>query len=301
MVVRIEEQHVEMYLSIADEINRAVKKFSHRSYEEDPKKYEGLLMSTSMSVERKKEELISRFHKLMIKTFSIHTERVDKKRIIKGLKNNIAILRLLVGKLRDINYYLETSFLEELGLIKPIDLEKHSLENKEYLGKKEKEQLEHTIYRLIERIISLDNKLLAKYKRNEEKVVKGEKLEVTDLEKVLKKESELLSHIEAKLPPVSTIRESLLSRKGFTVWSSIVLALVSAFENEYRKEQDLFGKLRQNRKAKSRLDIKISHIVNEKLNVLKLKEKRLLSWEKAAKVEKEHRKAAFHFALASRL
>ena len=213
------------------------------------------------------------------------------------------ILRAIVDKLRSINHYLEESFLKEIGVIKKKvnipskNSKKISLKN---LGKKDLEKLEHTVYKLIEKVIFLDKKLLKGYKKKEESIVKSKNIQSKDIESVLKKESEILMHLEAKLPPVGKINSNLIKNKVIHNWVARVFALLSSFENEYQKENLIFRKLKSSESLRKKINKKIKNILKEKEKLLRLKEKRALSM-KQLNIDNEWRIIFHHFNAASRL
>lgn len=303
MEITIDKKHIELYNKIASDVNKTIKKFKKNKYFIEPFKYKKLLEKKNLSIEKKKKQLIDELHNLIIKIFSLDIKKIKStKAILDILKNNIEILRFLINKLRDVNYYLQTFFLEELGLIKKLSIwqEKKTKEREiDYVPKKELEKIEHTVYELIAKVIFLDKSLLKKYKAKEEKIIKRKKLEIKDLEKILKKQSELLCHIESKLPPKPKIKTNLLKKTTFTHWSSRIFALLAAFENEYNKETDIFKKLKQNEKIKKIIEKKIKHLIKEKWQFLKIKEKRALSMEIG--IDEEHLKSFHNWASLSNL
>ena len=303
MGITIDKRHIEICNEIASDVNRAINKFEKRKYPINPLEYKKLAEKKDISIEKKKKQLAGELHSLIVKTFSLDAKKAKPSKDIFGmLRNNIEILRFLINKLRNINYYLQTFFLEELGLIKKLSIwqEKGIKERGiNYTPKRELEKIEHTVYKLIERIISLDKGLLKEYKAKEERIVEKRSIETKDLEAVLKKQSELLSHIEAKLPPKSKVKARLLEKTTFTHWSSRIFALLAAFENEYSKEAEIFGMLRENEKTREVIERKIGHLVREKWQLLKIKEKRALSMEGG--IDEEHLRSFHHWAALSSL
>lgn len=309
MAVAVEKKHIDIYNKIADDINKLAKKFKQENYKTKLDKYERLLLRKDVSVEKKKKEIVKHLHALIIKTFSINPDKIKShKSVLNVLKNNLRVIRRLVIKLRDINYYLENTLLGEIKLTKKIirwdklddKAIKKLIEEEGVIKKKELEKLEHITYKLIERTISLDQRLLKRYKRKEERILKKATIKINDLKKMLAKESDLLAHLEAKLPP-HKIKKSLLKKAKFSEWVSKIFALLSAFENEYEKESLIFEKLKRNEKLRKKIDIKIAHLIKEKFELLKLREKRLLSMEKAGKVEAYDQKIFHSYASALRL
>lgn len=296
MRVELDKLHKDSYVRLVGEVNKFVKSFKSKDYKKSIG-YESLLLDKDVSVEKKKKALIERLHKLIVKTFSIDLNRIkSEKKILEVLKNNIKILRNFIHKLKAVNYYLEESFLAELGVIKRglrvyksrnpvklIEATKFSL-SKKYLDK-----LEHTTYKLIERIIIFDKKLLKSYKSKEERVVTKEKLEINDINKILKRQSELLNHLEAKLPPPSKIKPLLLNKKFFNQWAPLVLSLLAAFNSEYKKENLIFEKLKKNGRVRQLINKKIKSFEKEKADLIKIKQKRVMGMTKLGSLDDELR------------
>lgn len=307
MRVDIDEIQSNSYKSLVKDINNAARKFRIESHKINPKMYRNLLLNTNISIEKKKKELIKHLHETVVKTFSININKVkSKKALLENLKNNLSILRAIVDKLRSINNYLEESFLMETGLKKSsIELlktknPKRILTKKSYLGKKDLERLEHTVYSLIEKIIFLDKRLLKGYKKKEENIIRIKKVETKDIESVLKKESEILMHLEAKLPPAGKVKSSLIKDQIMHNWIPRIFALLSSFESEYQKENMIFRKLKGNERLRKKINRKIKQILIEKEKLLRLKEKKALSIEKL-RVDDEWRLIFYQFNAATRL
>lgn len=265
-----------------------------------------MLAKTDITVEAKKALLLKHLHSLLITSISIDPKKegIEKSTVI--LKGNLTLLRSLVMRLRDINYYLETIFLEELGLLK-VDIsllgkkELSRLQKDErYLKNKDLTRLEQTAYSLIGKLIFLDKRLLKGYRETEIKVVK-EELSIKDLEPILKKESEILCHLEAKLPPANKVKNELLKSPNFTHWVARVLALLSELESDYQKEIRIFEKIKGKESVRKRIDIKIKHLLKEKERLLRLKDERVQSAKNIGRLEKEWFRAAHHYTISLRL
>ncbi|MBL7054324.1 hypothetical protein ISS05_01035 [Candidatus Woesearchaeota archaeon] len=296
MRVEIDKIHKDSYSKLADDVNKKSKSFKSKDYKASLS-YESLLLNKDISVEKKKKALIERLHKLIIKTFSIDLSKIkSEKKILEVLKHNIRVLRKIVDKLKDINYYLEESFLAELGLIKrSLNINKNKsperlIENAKFsLSKQYLCKLEHTTYKLIEKIILFDKKLLKGYKSKEEKIIAKEKVVIKDINNVLKKQSELFNHLEAKLPPPSKIKPLLLKKKIFNQWIPVVLTLMTACNSEYRKEEMIFEKLKKNKKIKQIINKKISSLEKEKAGLIGIKQERVMGRAKLGGLENELR------------
>jgi len=309
MRVDIEESHLDIYKKLAEDINNAAKKFKIKLHKISPGPYQALLSNTNITIEKKKKGLVGCLHRDIVKTFSVDISRVSSKNaLLEGLKNNLVILRAIVNKLRSINHYLEESLLKEIGIVKKSSglsiLNSKNPEKvlikKNKLGKKDMEKLEHAVYSLIEKVIFLDKRLLKGYEKREENIIKRKKAEIKDIEGILKKESEILMHLEAKLPPAGKVSQNLIKNSVVHHWIARIFALLSGFENEYQKENGIFHELKSNERIRNKINKKIRHIIKEKEKLLKIKEQRALSMEKL-KVDNEWRLAFHQFNAASRL
>jgi len=309
MRVGLEKRHVDSYKKIAREANKAIKKKA--SFKATRSKYERNLLTKNISIENKKKKLAKHLHELIISTFSISVKQIKKKKyLLENLKQNIHIIRAIIDKIKAINNYLEESFLEELGVIKkPLVLkaikskkpEKYlekqaNILSKDYIGK-----IEHTVYKLMHEIVFFDERLLKGYKQKETKVIEKEKLEIKDLEEILRIESELLDALEAKIPPPNKVKAKLFKKELFNKWIPLMFAILATFETEYGKERFIFSKLKKNYSLKRKIEIKIKHIVNEKERMLKVKEKRALSMEKLGRISDDYRKAFHEYISAAGL
>jgi len=291
MRVDIEQSHFDIYKKLAGDINNAAARFRIKAHKISPRAYEKLIFSTSISVEKKKKGLARHLHEALVKTFSVDPRKIkSKKELLGGFKNNLMVLRAMVDKLRSINHYLEESFLREIGVTKKTPLpslkpkKPQKILTKGYLGKKDLESLEHVAYSLIEKVIFLDKKLL----------------ETRHIGDVLKKESEILMHLEAKLPPPAKVKPALLKNQVMHHWVARIFALLSGFENEYKKESMIFSKLKKNEEIRKKINRKIKHILKEKEKLLRVKEQRALSM-KTLKIDNEWRLMFYQFNAAARL
>ena len=309
MRVDIEESHLDIYKKLAEDINNAAKKFKIKSHKINHGPYQALLSNTDITVEKKKKGLVDCLHRDLVKTFSVDISGVSSKNsLLEGLKNNLAILRAIVNKLRSINHYLEESLLKEIGIVKKssgLSILKSKnpekvLIKKSELGKKDLEKLEYAVYSLIEKVIFLDKRLLKGYEKRKENIIRRKKAEIKDIEGILKKESEILMHLEAKLPPAGKVKSDLIKNHVVHHWIARIFALLSGFENEYQKESMVFHELKSNERVRNKINKKIRHIIKEKEKLLRLKEQRALSMEKL-RVDNEWRLVFHQFNAASRL
>ncbi len=309
MEVGVEKGHLDICDALAKEVNKLVRNFSPKSYRIKPDKYEKLLGNKSLTIATKKKKLLAALKEVTLKTLSIDSHKTSSPgQVLDDLKLNIRLVRALIFKLRSINYYLEDVFLSEIGLKeKPKNWKQmlnkgvKSLKEKTFLGKKDLESMEHTVYKALARIITLDEKLLNAYKKKEIKIVKDEQLGIRDLEDLLGRESELLMHMEAKFPPPDKVKEDLLDHKRFSHWMSRVLMGLSAFEHACTKEDKIFQKLKQSARLRKKVEARIDYILREKFELMQLKEQRVLSWDHPGDVDEALHDAAHRYLAASQL
>ena len=292
---------------VADEVNKNIKQFDRGAYRTDIKPYNRILEKKSISIENKKDELLKSLHNLVIRTFAINFDKAKKGWLLKEIKNNLKILRALTIKLRDINYHLETTFLDEIGLLqKPAfaginRIKRLVKEDSAAISKKDINKLEDTAYRLIGRIINLDKRLMREYKAKEKAIIKKQRFDIKDLESVLKKQSELLCHLEAKLPPPNKIHPAILKQKNFTRWVSRVLALLCMIEYSCAIEKGIFSKLKSKKSIERKIRTYIRHLIEEKWELLEIKQKKVMSWDKAEEIDKEWKRINSHWATLANL
>ncbi len=282
MRVELHKSHRDSYIAIARQVNSAVESFTDSKYK-PTKIAKNTVFAKNTTVEKKKRILLKTLEEVIIKTFSIDLDKINsKKSILSTLKTNLKVLRMIVNKLRDINYYLEENFLAEIGLrkrslkvFKSKNPEKLIESSRFLLSKKYINKLEHTTYKLIEKIIIFDKKLLENYKEKQEKIIKDEKIEIKDLTKLFKEQTELLNHLEAKLPPAKEIKAKLLQKTIFNQWVPRVFALLASIKEGYKKEQSIFKQLNKKEKIRKIINKKIRSLEKEKTELIRLKEKRL--------------------------
>ena len=141
--------------------------------------------------------------------------------------------------------------------------------------------LEYTAYNLIGKIVMLDKRLLREYSSKEMKVIGKEKIEIKDIGMILKKESELLEHMEAKLPPPKAATIALMKEPIFTHWVARIFALLSYLEHNYAKEAMIFGKIKNNRLARSKINRKISYLMKEKSKMIMIMQEKAVSMKQS--------------------
>ena len=123
----------------------------------------------------------------------------------------------------------------------------------------------------------LDKRLLSEYAHKERKALGKEKIEINDLGLILRKESELLEHLEAKLPPPKAATIDLIKEPIFTHWVARIFALLSYLGHIYAKEAIVFSKIKKNKLARIKISRKISYLMKEKSKLLKIMEEKDMS------------------------
>lgn len=276
MRVVINQRHFSLNDKLAKESNALLMKFNNKNYSKI-ENIDNLLIKRDISVEEKKGILIGKLHDLTLKTFSIDKKKFNIK-TFDALKKRLSNLRRIVIKLRSINYYLETTFLEDLNLSKiKINYEVPMLRQQNNLARDELEALEYTTYKLIAEVVVLDKRLLSEYTNREKMAVKKEKIELKDLGLILRKESELLEHMEAKLPPPKALSIALIKEPTFTHWVARIFALLSYLAHIYAKELKIFKELKKNKLAKTKIRKKITHLIKERTKLIKIMEQKAIS------------------------
>ncbi len=279
MRVVINQKHLSLNKRLANEANKLIRNFNYRNYVK-VENIDDILLKRDITIENKKRILIKKLHKAIVTTFSIDKNRLNKK-TFDSLKKRLHKIRKIILKLRSINYYLETIFLEELRFSKiKIKDRSSKLNQQTALARNELEALEYAAYKLIEEVITLDKKVLSEYIIKEEKVISKEKIEIKELDLILRKESEFLEHMEAKLPPPKAATINLVKEPIFTHWVARLFALLSYLENLYAKEAKVFVKLKKNKKLRAKISKKIIHLIKEKSKLLKIMEEKAISMKK---------------------
>lgn len=279
MRVVISRRHLAINKKLAQELNKLAKNFKYSSYS----KIEDInsdLLNRDISVERKKGILLKSLHSSLAKAFSVSKGKLNKQ-LLKPLRKRLANIRNTVDKLRSINYYLETTFIQDIRLAgAKTKLKSPRLRQKQALARDELEALEYTAYQLIGKAISLDKKLLQEYSKKEIKVIKKEKYELRGIGLILAKETELLEHLEAKIPPMAAVNAGLLKEPAFSHWISRIFAALGYLEHIYAQEKEIFRQLKKNKLIKSRIEKKISYLVKERYNLFGIMEQKAASMKK---------------------
>ncbi len=278
MAVVISKRHLTLNKRLAKEINSAERKFSNKNYLKI-KDIDAMLLRRDVSIERKKSILLKELHDSVVRAFSI-----DKKKFNAGafgsLRKRLHSIRKTIIKLRSINYYIETVLLKEK------EFSKMRIRSGEWPGhhseiaKDELEALEYTALKLIEEAVMLDKRLLNEYTTKGELFLRKEKADVEDIALVLGRESEILEHMEAKLPPPKAASLGLMKEPLFTHWVARVFALLSYLEHLHEKEKSMFSHLKKDKAIKKRINGKIMHIIKEKSKLLEIMGEKAVSMKK---------------------
>jgi len=308
MRVEIEKRHIDSYKGIAKDVNKALKKKVNLKIQKN--KFEKILIRRDISAENKKKQLVKSLHELIISTFSVNINKIEnQKKVMNNLKGSTELIRYVLHKIKSINNYIEEALLLELGIIKKSLIvkavksskpEQFLNSNARVLSKNYIHKIENTVYELMHEIVIFDKKLIKNYKKNEIKVIGKEKVEIKDLENLLEIESELLDALEAKIPPNSKIKSKMFNKINFNNWVPMVLALLSSFEAEYSKERLIFSKIKNNDKLRKKIENKIDHVIKEKENILKIKEKRASTME-SFRVSDDYRQTFHDYVSAASL
>jgi len=295
MRVVISKEQLSLSERLAAESNRLSAKFSSKKY----LRIENIdreLLKSSISVEKKKVMLLKRLHSLVIGAFSIRKNKFRRKQF-ESFKKKVHNIRRVVIKLRSINYYLATTFIRELGLPFNVQAGREKTERPIQLDNDELAMLEFTAYKLISEAVVLDNRLIEEYARKQRVAVLKEKSDIRDLRAILGKETALLEHLEAKLPPPSRITRALLKEPIFTHWVARVFALLGYLESMHAGEAREFALLKKNKAIKTKINRKIIDIVKEKYRLMSVMREKALSMKSYSR-ERELRQELHNFTTA---
>ena len=299
MRVVINKQHLSLNEKLAKEVNRLAGGFNNKKYSKI-ENIDKMLLKQDISVEKKKSILLKQLHNSVLEAFSIDKKKFNKK-AFEALKKKLHNLRKLIIKLRSINYYLETAFLGDLTILSTNAKGKNPKSKQQTaLAKDELGALEYTTYKLIGEVVMLDKRLISGFSGREKKVLIMEKSEVKDLNSILKKESEVLEHLEAKLPPPKAATISLMKEPTFTHWIARVFSLLSYMDHIYGQEKTVFSRLKKNKSIQGKIKKKIMHIIREKSKLIRIMEEKAISM-KTFKFDKELKKELHHFTAAINL
>lgn len=279
MRVVINKEHLSLNERLANELNRLAKSFNHSNYSKI-ENIDRILLKRDVSVEKKKEILLKSLHASLTKALSVDKGRLNRQ-TLESFKRRLANIRKIIDKLRSINYYFETTFFQDLRIAGvKIPVKNQGLAHRQALARDELEALEYTAYELIRKAIMLDKKLLQEYSKKERNVIEKEKHEFKSLSLVLAKETELLEHLEAKIPPMAATNANLLKDPIFSHWISRIFALLGYLEHIYSREKKIFRQLKKNKIMKSKIEKKISHLIKEKSRLVRIMEQKAISMEK---------------------
>ena len=275
----MEKNHLELHGRLVREINLLSKNFSSRNYSKIVN-VDNLLLKKDISVEKKKNVLMGGLHKIISTTFSINRKKFQNKDL-KSFGKRLDSARKIILKLRDLNYYLETVFLQELKLSRVKIKDSQSISKKQDgLAKDELQRLEYSAYRLIGGAVIADKKLLSEYSKKEEVIAGREKSEFKSLDMILRKETILLEHLEAKIPPSKMAGRGMLQDPVFSHWASRVFALLIYLEHWHSGEKLIFGQLKKNKPVKAKINQKIFQIIKEKSKLLKIMDEKANSMKR---------------------
>ena len=276
MVVVLNRRHISLNEKLAEEINKSSSGFNIKKYSKI-ENIDNMLLKRDISVEKKKNILTKKLHEQVVRAFSINKNKFNKT-AFELLKKRLQNIRKIIIKLRSINYYLETILMEELMLSRiNKKMESSKLKMQNALARDELEALEYAAYKLIGEVVMLDKRSLREYSHKEKMISGKEKIGIRGLALILKKESELLEHLDAKIPPPKAASAALMKEPNFTNWVARVFSLLSYTEHLYQKEAIAFGKLKKNKAAKSKIGRKISYITKERSSLIKIMEKKCIS------------------------
>lgn len=293
MRVVLNQKHLGLNKKLAKESNKLIKSFNTEKYSK-MENIDDILLKRDTSVEKKKSILVRNLHNAILKTFSIDKKKFNKK-LLNSLKKRLTNVRRIIIKLRSINYYLESTFLQELKLarIKVKDKELR-LKKQEDFAKDELEALEYTTYKLIEEVVMLDKRLVREYASKGTRLLRKEKVETKDLGYILGKQSSVLEHLEAKLPPSKAVSSFLMKEPTFTHWVARIFALLSYLNHLYYREKAVFKKLKKNKFSRLKINKKIIHLMKEKSKLLNIMQEKSISMKKF-KVNNELKKELHNF------
>ena len=298
MEVGLEKRYISSCKRLILEANRIARQKSSGKIQKN--RY---LLSNNISVENKKDKLVNALHSYILMTFAI------KKISLSRVRQQAGLIRQLLDKLKGINNYLEETLLRDIGIIKKSLIitalksgnPEKFLEKRRGLPKGYIAKIEHAVYNLMREIVFFDQKLLKNYGKKEFKAVENEKIEIKDIEKILRIETELLDGIEAKIPPPKRITARLFKKNAFNKWVPFIFALLANFEAECQKERLIFLKIKKNSRLRNKIEGRIYHIIREKEGILKIKEERALSMRSLGRISEDHRQAFHEYVSASEL
>ena len=279
MRVAVNKKHLSLNEMLAQQSNLQLKRFTSKNYS-NTGDISHLLMKKDISIEKKKKIFIKKLHDSIIEAFSVSNAKFSKK-TFDVLKVRVYVLRKLINKLRSINYYLQTLFLQELRNPKiAVGRSDSRPKQVDALAHNDLEILEYTAYKLIEKAIMLDKNLLSEYSKKRMIIAVKEKLAINDLEKILRKETAILEHLEAKLPPANALTKDLVRQPKYTHWVARVFALLSYLGHLYYQEASIFNNLKMKKKAKIIIDRKITQMIGENSKLIAILQEKSKSMNK---------------------
>ena len=292
MRVAADKKNFSLNKALIEDLNSSLKNFSNKRYSRI-EKIDGMLIRRDISVEKKKKILIGALHESVVAAFSIDKKKFTK-RSLDSLRDRLHSIRKLIDKLRSINHYLETAFLEDIMLPKANAGKSQKLRRESIVARDELEALEYGAYKMIEHAVMLDKTALKEYKLKEISTARKETGEAESLKIILSRESSIMEHLEAKLPPRKAVSAAFVKEPIFTHWVARIFALLSYLEELYSKEAKIFNKLKNNNAARRGISKKIMQIIKEKSKLLRIMEEKSISMKKL-RIDNNFRKELRNF------
>ena len=221
-----------------------------------------LVDATNISVAKKKNLLVKSLSDEIASAFSINTEKI-KKSSLRQFAEKIGSCRKITDKLRSINYYLEHLNVKSSGRPKIPEI-------KNPLIKGDIDALELTAYRLIEEAAFLDKKSLERRGKMEKKLVNAGKIDAKTFTILIAKQTALLEHLEAKLPPAKFVKSKWLSEPFFAQWKSRIFSITFHIRQLCEKEKLLLKNIKSNASIRKKLSVKIDYLVEEQKKLLQI-------------------------------
>ena len=246
-----------------------------------------LILKKDINVQEKKFLLIKKLHELIKKTFSIKKGSF-KKSHIGSARHNADEIRKIVDKLRSINHYIETE-LEEESKPSKFRIESPKAES---LSINDTRLLEYFAYNMIKGAQVLDGKLISQFVHDEKKELNREMPKIKGVEIAIKKQTLLLEHLEAKIPPRKHLSMDMFKEPKFTHWVSRIFALLIFIEYLYFNEMEAFRSLNMSKRKREVMQKKISQLQKERIALLGImkSKKDALQLEFSDEFKKESRK-----------
>lgn len=273
----LEKKRVVSCNNIVKEVNSKINTFTLSKHKIKPF---GSVEDVDLSIRQKKAQLIKDLHKAITTTLAIDFDKAKQEKVLTNIRTNLPIIREIVLKLRDIDYFIETCIFKK----RPIRRSVKKLSKKRYnVWSGEKKKLKICEIEFMQKLMNVEpaKKVIIQTKIKEAKKPKSQK-------RLIKKQTAILCSLEAKLPPPSAVKPILLKGDNFTAWASTTLSLLAALETTSDQED-----------INEKRPIKV--IIKEKAEQLSLKESEYLIKEKPGKKKKAWKKAVIEWLAAKRL